>query len=257
MNTTQTIPTDVMLSKVPEVTIWFWVIKLLSTTVGETFADFLTVNAGLGQFTTCGAMGVLLAIALVAQFRARQCVPWIYWLCVVLVSIVGTQITDLLTDTLEVSLYASTGVFTVVLGFLFAVWHRLEGTLSIESITTERREIFYWLAILCTFALGTAAGDLATEEMGLGFRFGVLVFSGLISITALAYKLKVNSVFTFWIVYILTRPLGAALGDFLTQARTYGGIGLGAMWTSVIFLSVIVTLVFIAQIKENKKTVSN
>lgn len=240
------------LNKVPQVTLSFWIVKIMSTTVGETGADYLAVNAGLGKAVTAGAMAVLLAIALFAQLRSRRYVPWIYWLTVVLVSVVGTQITDALTDGLGVSLYLSTAVFAVALAAIFWLWYRSERTLSIRTIHTRRRELFYWAAILCTFALGTAAGDLATEALGLGFQRGVLVFGALIALVMAAYHLGANTVLAFWIAYILTRPLGASLGDLLSQAQTYGGLGFGAMATSVAFLSVIVALVAIAQRNENQ-----
>jgi uncharacterized membrane-anchored protein len=236
------------LNKVPQVTLSFWIIKIMSTTVGETGADFLAVNAGWGQGVTRMSMAALLAAALFTQLRTRRYTPWIYWLTVVLVSVVGTQITDLLTDGLSVSLYVSTAVFAVMLAAIFFVWHRVERTLSIHDIVTRRRELFYWSAILCTFALGTAAGDLATEALGLGFIWGAAAFGVLIGATYAVWYMGGNAVLTFWIGYILTRPFGAALGDLLTQAKTYGGFGLGAMWTSALFLSVIVLLVAIAQI---------
>ena len=239
--------TQKWLNKVPAVTLSFWVIKIMSTTVGETGADFLAVNAGWGQGITRAVMGTLLAIALFTQLRTRRYTPWIYWLTVVLVSVVGTQITDLLTDGLGVSLYISTSVFAVGLATVFGVWYWVERTLSIHDIVTRRRELFYWTAILCTFALGTAAGDLATEALGLGFIWGAVAFGALIAMTYAAWRMGGNAVLTFWIGYILTRPLGAALGDMLTQATTYGGLGLGAMWTSALFLTVIVMLVAVAQ----------
>ena len=237
-----------LLNKVPEITLAFWVVKILSTTVGETGADFLAVNAGLGQSLTAGVMGVLLGLALFLQLRMRRYTPWTYWLTVVLVSVVGTQITDALTDGLGVSLYLSTAVFTVALAAIFALWYGLERSLSIQSIVTSRREWFYWAAILCTFALGTAAGDLATEALGLGFMWGAAIFGALIAATWLAWSLGANGVLSFWIAYILTRPFGASLGDLLTQSKNYGGFGLGAMWTSAMFLTVIVMLVAFAQI---------
>jgi len=237
-----------LLNKVPEITLAFWVVKILSTTVGETGADFLAVNAGLGQSLTAGVMGVLLGLALFLQRRTRRYTPWAYWLTVVLVSVVGTQITDALTDGLGVSLYLSTAVFTVALAAIFALWYGLERSLSIQSIVTSRREWFYWAAILCTFALGTAAGDLATEALGLGFMWGTAIFGALIAATWLAWSLGANGVLSFWIAYILTRPFGASLGDLLTQSKNYGGFGLGAMWTSAMFLTVIVMLVAFAQI---------
>jgi uncharacterized membrane-anchored protein len=235
------------LNKVPAITISFWVIKIMSTTVGETGADFLAVNVGWGQVVTSLVMAGLLVAALVAQLCTRRYTPWIYWLTVVLVSVVGTQITDLLTDGLGVSLYASTSVFALALVAIFLVWYWVERTLSIHDIVTLRREVFYWAAVLCTFALGTAAGDLATEALALGFTYGALAFGAMIGAAYAAWGLGANSVLTFWIAYILTRPLGAALGDQLTQAKAYGGLGMGASATSALFLTVIVILVAAAQ----------
>ncbi|KAF3998369.1 COG4705 family protein [Glaciimonas immobilis] len=245
------------LNKVPEVTLSFWVIKIMSTTVGETGADFLAVNAGFGQGLTRAVMGALLAIALLMQLRTRRYTPWTYWLTVVLVSVVGTQITDLLTDGLGVSLYISTAAFAVALAAIFAIWYWVERSLSIHAIFTRRRELFYWGAILCTFALGTAAGDLATEAIGLGFRWGALSFGALIAITYAVWRIGGNAVLTFWIGYILTRPFGAALGDLLTQANAYGGLGMGAMWTSALFLAVIVLLVAFAQFNNGSRSNAN
>ncbi len=232
-----------MLNKVPEITLAFWVIKIMSTTVGETGADYLAVHVGLGTAVTGAIMAALLIAALVVQLRSQRYVPSIYWLTVVLVSVVGTQITDALTDRLEISLYTSTAVFAVVLAATFAIWYASERTLSIHTIVTRRRELFYWTAILFTFALGTAAGDLATEALGLGFNVGVVAFCALIAAVYGAYRLGANPVLTFWLAYILTRPLGASLGDLLSQSRTYGGLGLGTIVTSVIFLAVIIALV--------------
>jgi len=232
-----------MLNKVPEVTAIFWVIKILSTTVGETGADYLAVHVGLGASLTAICMTGLLAAALLLQLGRRTYVPWIYWLTVVLVSIVGTQLTDLLTDKLKISLYISTAAFACALAATFAIWYGAERTLSIHSIVTTRRELFYWTAILFTFALGTAAGDLATEALGLGFQLGVVAFGALIVAVAVAYFVGGNPVLTFWLAYILTRPLGASLGDLLSQAREYGGMGLGTIQTSIAFLTLIVGLV--------------
>lgn len=240
-------PTADWLVKVPAITLGFWIVKILCTTVGETGADYLAVGAGLGQPLTRSLMAALLAAALALQLHTRRYTPWLYWLTVVLVSVVGTQITDLLTDGLGVSLYLSTGAFALMLAAIFVVWYRSERTLSIHDIVTLRRESFYWAAILCTFALGTAAGDLATEALHLGFARGAVAFGALIALTYGVWRLGGNAVATFWIAYILTRPLGAALGDLLTQDRSYGGLGMGAMWTSALFLSVIVLLVAVEQ----------
>jgi uncharacterized membrane-anchored protein len=240
-----------MLNKVPEITIAFWVIKIMSTTVGETGADYLAVHVGLGTAMTDGIMAILLIASLILQLHARQYVPWRYWLTVVLVSVVGTQITDALTDGMDVSLYLSTSVFAVTLAATFAVWYAVERTLSIRTIVTTRRELFYWTAILFTFALGTAAGDLATEALQLGFRVGVAVFGALLALVALAYHRGANPILTFWIAYVLTRPLGASLGDLLSQAQTYGGLGLGTIVTSAAFLTIIVVLVIVLSFNAN------
>ncbi len=232
-----------LLNKVPEVTLAFWVIKIMSTTVGETGADYLAVHVGLGTLATDAIMLASLGVALSLQLRAVRYIPWRYWLTVVLVSIVGTQITDALTDGMGISLYLSTSVFAVALAATFAVWYAIERSLSIHTIVTRRRELFYWLAILFTFALGTAAGDLATEALRLGFTVGVVIFGALIAGITAAYYLGANSILAFWAAYVLTRPLGASLGDLLSQDRGSGGLGAGTVATSAVFLVVIVALV--------------
>lgn len=241
-----------MLNKVPEVSLVFWIIKLLSTTVGETGADYLAVHAGLGKAVTGGIMVAVLGLALVVQLRSRRYVPWIYWLTVVLLSVVGTQVTDTLTDGLGVSLYLSASVFSVLLAAVFALWYRSERTLSIHTIVTRRRELFYWAAILLTFALGTASGDLATEALGLGFTRGAMIFGALIAIMFIACRMGASSVLTFWLAYILTRPLGASIGDLLSQSREYGGLGWGTVNTSLVFLLTIVVLVVLVGVARNR-----
>ena len=232
-----------MLNKVPEVILSFWIIKILCTTVGETFADFLNTNWNLGLTGTSLIMGALLAIALLFQFRAKKYIPSMYWLSVVLISVVGTLITDNLTDNFGISLQTTTVVFAVVLALVFAVWYAVEKTLSIHSIFTTRREAFYWLAILFTFALGTAAGDLLAETFALGYLLSIGIFAGLIAIVYAAYHFKLNPVLAFWLAYILTRPLGASIGDFLSQTQNDGGLGLGTTLTSALFLAAISSLV--------------
>jgi uncharacterized membrane-anchored protein len=241
---------EINLMKVPAATLGFWIVKILSTTVGETGADYLAVNVGLGAGITTLIMTAILLLVIFFQFRSSLYKPYLYWTTVVLVSIVGTQITDILTDKLEISLYLTTSFFSVALAVIFAIWYSKEKTLSIQSITTRRRELFYWLTILCTFALGTAAGDLATEALGLGFTLGVWIFGGLIALTAIAYRLGFNAVLAFWITYILTRPLGASLGDLLSQSKEYGGLGFGTIWTSIIFLAVIFIIVGFLTVKQ-------
>ena len=233
-----------MLCKVPEVTLFFWVIKVLATTVGETAADFLNENLGLGLTTTTWLMSIALVAALVAQFRTRRYVPGVYWLTVVLISIVGTLITDNLTDNLGVSLKLTTAVFAVALAVTFSVWYASEKTLSIHSIYTTKREAYYWLAILFTFALGTAAGDLIAEQFGIGYWKSALIFGGAIGVIFLAYRFAgLDEIFAFWAAYILTRPLGASLGDFFSQPRADGGLGLGTVVTTFLFLGTILGVV--------------
>jgi uncharacterized membrane-anchored protein len=244
-----------LFNKVPEVTIYFWIIKILCTTVGETFSDFLDSKFNLGTANLAYIFGAILLIVLFFQFRKKKYVPGIYWLAVVLVSIVGTLITDNLTDNLGVSLITTTAIFSVILAAVFAIWYKAEKTLSIESIDTFGREAFYWLAILFTFALGTAAGDLIAEKFNLGYLLSAGIFFGAIFLlTAGHFWLKVNKVLTFWLVYILTRPLGASFGDLLSQAKTDGGIGLGPTTTSFIFLGAILILVVYLSITKKDVT---
>jgi uncharacterized membrane-anchored protein len=233
-----------MLNKVPEVTLYFWIIKILCTTVGETASDYLATNLSLGLTKTTFITGALLLVVLSFQFRARKYVPGIYWTAVVLISVVGTQITDNLTDNFGVSLVTTTIVFSIALAFAFAAWYASERTLSIHTIYTTRREAFYWLAVLFTFALGTAAGDLTAERLAVGYAWSAVLFAAVIAAVAFAhYRFRLNAVLAFWIAYILTRPLGASLGDLLSQARVDGGLGLGTTVTSAIFLLAILGVV--------------
>ncbi|MEV6568105.1 hypothetical protein AB0M55_26010 [Streptomyces kronopolitis] len=233
-----------MRNKVPEVTVYFWVIKVLCTTVGETAADLLNDNLGMGLTKTSYLMAALLAVALVLQFRARSYRAGLYWLVVVLISVVGTLISDNLTDNMGVPLETTTAVFAVLLTLTFLGWYLSERTLSIHTIRTPRREAFYWSAILFTFALGTSAGDLTAERLDLGYWFSTVVFAALIVTVALArFTLDLPAIWAFWIAYVLTRPLGASMGDYLSQPRHSGGLGLGTVGTSVLFLAVILGLV--------------
>jgi uncharacterized membrane-anchored protein len=203
----------------------------------------LNVNLGLGLTGTSIAMGVCLSVVLFFQFKAKKYIPSIYWLAVVLISIFGTLITDNLTDSLGVPLEVSTVVFSIALVLTFAIWYAKDRTLSIHSIFTRRRESFYWLAILFTFALGTGAGDLMAERLGLGYLVtGIIVCAVIVTIT-IAWRLRLDAVLAFWIAYILTRPLGASLGDYLSQAQSNGGLGLGASITSAVFVMAILAVV--------------
>ncbi len=244
-----------MLNKVPEVTFYFWIIKIACTTVGETAADYLAFNLHFGLSNTTILMSVLLVLGLFIQFKMKKYVPWTYWLAVVLISIVGTLITDNLTDNLDVALELTTTIFSIALAITFILWYAFEKTLSIHTIFTTKRETFYWIAILFTFALGTAAGDLIAEQFKVGYFNSGLLFGGLIlAVTISYYAFKINVVLSFWIAYILTRPLGASIGDYLSQSHKHGGIGLGPTKTSVYLLILIFSLIIYLSITKKDVT---
>ncbi|MBS1880369.1 MAG: hypothetical protein JST31_12715 [Actinobacteria bacterium] len=233
-----------MLNKVPEITLYFWLIKVLCTTVGETFADNLNENLGLGLTNTSYIMGAVLIAVIVAQFRSRRYIPGIYWLAVVLISVVGTLISDNLVENYGVTLETTTIAFSACLIATFAAWYWSERTLSVHTIVTTKREAFYWLTILFTFALGTSAGDLISEKLAFGYLPTVGIFAGAIALIAFChFVLKMNAILSFWLAYIMTRPLGASIGDFLASPKAEGGLGLGTTMTSILFLSTILLLV--------------
>ncbi|HEY2055418.1 MAG TPA: hypothetical protein VGH14_15915 [Solirubrobacterales bacterium] len=251
MNSAQALPSQAahsygrrMLNKVPEITLYFWVIKILCTTVGETFADNLNENLGLGLTNTSYIMGAVLIAVIIAQFRSRRYIPGIYWLAVVLVSVVGTLVSDNLVENYGVTLETTTIAFSVCLIATFATWYWSERTLSVHTIVTSKREAFYWATILFTFALGTSAGDLISEKLAFGYLPTVGIFAGAIAVIAFChFALKMNAILSFWLAYIMTRPLGASIGDYLASPSEEGGLGLGTTMTSVIFLSTILGLV--------------
>jgi uncharacterized membrane-anchored protein len=233
-----------MLNKVPEITLYFWAIKILCTTVGETFADNLNENLGLGLTNTSYIMGALLVAVLVFQFRSRRYVPGIYWLAVVLISVVGTLVSDNLVENYGVTLQTTTIAFSAILIAVFAAWYASERTLSVHTIVTTKREAFYWLAVLFTFALGTSAGDFLSEQLELGYLLALGIFAGAIVVIAvLHFGLRLNAILSFWLAYILTRPLGASIGDYLASPKSEGGLGLGTNLTSFLFLGTILALV--------------
>ncbi|MFB7113142.1 hypothetical protein [Streptomyces sp. NPDC056190] len=238
-----------LLNKVPEVTIWFWVIKILCTTVGESFADWINTQLGVGLVNTAWIFTAVFVVVLGVQLRLKRYVPFPYWLTVVVVSVTGTLYTDILTDQLNVPLWISSAVFSVLLAVVFGVWWLRERTLSIHSVTTLPRESFYWLTVLVTFALGTATGDWTLELTGWSPGVSVLLPLGLIVAITLLWKFGANPVLSFWLTYILTRPLGANIGDWLASpkvAQNPGdptGLALGTFTTSLIFLGLILATV--------------
>ncbi len=246
-----------MLNKVPQVTVFFWIIKTLATTVGETGADYLAVDLGLGLSGTTYVMGALLLIALAVQLRLKRYVPVVYWVAVVLLSVVGTLITDNLVDNFRIPLETTTVAFAITLAVTFGAWYAIERTLAITTIDTTRRELFYWAAILFTFALGTAAGDLLAEGLALGYGVSALLFAAVIAVIAVAhFRFGLNGVFAFWAAYVLTRPLGASLGDWLSQPTGKGGLGLGTSSTSLLFLAAIAALIVYLTRNPQKETIT-
>src|ERR1700730_6271400 len=249
LETTQDSNFGKLVNRVPEVTLVFWILKILATTVGETVADVLSTTFKLGTVVTSYVMAALLLVSLVFQLRARRYVPAIYWIVVVFISVVGTLISDNLVDNLGVPLSTTSLIFTVALVVVFVVWYLTEKTLSVHTIYTVGRELFYWAAILFTFSLGTSAGDLLSERLGLGYPLSALMFAGAIAVIYLLYRVKVaNEVLAFWLADILTRPLGASVGDMLTQEKTAGGLGLGTIPISIVcLLGIVVGIIYLSR----------
>jgi uncharacterized membrane-anchored protein len=234
----------VFYNRVPKVTADFWLIKLMAVTMGETAADYLNVKIGMGLTATSLIMSAILIAVLIWQFAQKKYVPAPYWASVVLISIVGTLITDNMVDNFHIPLLVTTILFTIALSLTFLIWFQREKTLSIHSVFTTRREAFYWLAILFTFALGTAAGDLVAEKFALGYLAAGILFGMIIASLTIGYFfLRLDPILGFWLVYILTRPLGASFGDLLSQPTQYGGLGLGTIITSSLFLAAITGIV--------------
>lgn len=245
-------------NRVPQVTPDFWLIKLMAVTMGETAADYLNVKIGMGLTMTSLIMSAILFAALVWQFSRKKYVPAPYWASVVLISIVGTLITDNIVDNFHIPLIMTTVIFTFALSLTFLIWFRTERTLSIHTVVTTQREAFYWLAILFTFALGTASGDLVAEKFALGYLATGILFAMIIASLSIGYFfLKLDPILGFWLVYILTRPLGASFGDLLSQPTMYGGLGLGTIITSAIFLTAIIGIVIYMSLRHEGERLTN
>jgi uncharacterized membrane-anchored protein len=213
------------LRKVPEVTILFWIVKLLSTALGESTTDYLVFQ--IDPYVAVGLGFVGLCTALVLQFAVTRYVPWIYWFAVVMVAVFGTMAADVMHVVLGISYLASTLFFALALAVVFVAWYASERTLSIHTINTRRREVFYWATVIASFALGTAAGDMTASTLGLGYFASVILFAVLFLAPGVAWRyFALNAVFAFWFAYVVTRPLGASFADWLGKS-TLGGLGLG------------------------------
>ncbi|HEY2191802.1 MAG TPA: hypothetical protein VGH76_05800 [Actinomycetospora sp.] len=231
-----------MLSKVPEITLVFWVAKLLTTGMGETTWDALDI--AFDQTIAVTITGVLFVASMVIQFVRRSYNAWAYWFAIVMVSVFGTTVADLVHNDFGVPYTVSTAVLLVLVGLVFALWYRVEGTLSIHSITTRRREVFYWAAVLLTFALGTAAGDWTASTLHLGYLPSGILFGVLFFLPAIAYRwLGGNAILCFWLSYVLTRPLGASFADWFGGPAGRGGLALGMDRVAIVMTVIIVGVV--------------
>jgi uncharacterized membrane-anchored protein len=231
-----------LLRKVPEITVIFWVVKLLTTALGESTSDFLVYK--INPYLAVAIGGAGLVVALTLQFSVRKYIPWIYWLAVVMVAIFGTMAADAIHIQLGIPYVVSTILFAIILVVVFAIWYKSEKALSIHSINTYRRELFYWATVMATFALGTAAGDMTAFTLQLGFFTSIVLFASLIAIIALIYWLfRINSIIAFWFAYILTRPLGASIADWASKPKTIGGLGFGDGYVSLALTILIIFFV--------------
>ena len=232
-----------VLNRVAGLTVFFWIIKILSTTVGETAADFVSADLGLGLTNTALIMGVVTVAAVAWQLRIKKYYAPAYWLLIVMMSIEGTLITDILVDKYDISLITLDSVFFVSMVAIFLLWYKEEGTLSIHAIDNNRREIFYWLIVLITFALGTAVGDTVSEHLNFGYLHSLLLFGGVFLLAYVLFLAKIlNGVTAFWVAFIVTRPVGASLGDLMIQLPKDGGLGLGTGLVNIGFFAIVIGL---------------
>jgi uncharacterized membrane-anchored protein len=230
-----------ILIKVPEITVSFWIVKLLSTAMGEATSDFLVFQINPYVAVVLGCLGLVGALLL--QLLVRRYIPWVYWLAVVMVAVFGTMAADVAHVVLGIPYVVSTAGFAAALACIFIIWHRSEKTLSIHSISRGRRECFYWATVMATFALGTAAGDLTAATLGLGYFASIVLFGVLFALPGLAYWLfGLNEIMAFWFAYIVTRPLGASIADWLGKPYL-GGLGLGDARISLVLTILIIVLV--------------
>ncbi|MEP6628135.1 MAG: hypothetical protein ABJA32_09140 [Ginsengibacter sp.] len=240
-----------LINRVASLGVLFWVIKIFSTTVGETAADYVSVNLNLGLVLTAILMGVITIGATFWNFKQKKYFPPAYWLLIVMMSIEGTLITDLLVDQLNVSLLILDIGFTIAMGLLFYFWYKKEHTLSIHSINNDKREIFYWWIVLTTFALGTGVGDTISEYLNFGYLNSLILFGSIFILAGVLYYFKIISgVLAFWVAFIVTRPIGASLGDLFIQSPKDGGLGISVGIINIIFFIVIIASVIYLTIQQ-------
>lgn len=246
--------TKQLVRKVPQVTLFFWVIKLLSTALGESTSDYLVNTFNPYLVVIAGFIGFIAILWL--QFSTKRYVPWIYWLTIVMVAVFGTMAADVIHVALGVPYIISTAVFAVALAIILVLWRSTEKTLSIHSITTSRRELWYWLTVSATFAFGTAAGDLTAYTAGLGFFSAGLLFIAIFAIPAIGFKFfTMNSIFAFWFAYIVTRPIGASFADWTGKSTVVGGLGYGdGPVAGILVLAIVILVGFLTVTREDVDT---
>ena len=233
-----------LINRVAGLTLFFWIVKILSTTVGETAADFVAVDMNIGLMGTTILMGVITIGGIFWNFKQKKYFAPAYWFLIVMMSIEGTLITDILVDDFSVSLITLDIIFTIMMITGFYLWHKEEGTLSIHKITNDRREVFYWLIVLTTFALGTGVGDTVSEHLNFGYLNSLMLFGGIFLVAGgLFYAKILDGITAFWIAFIVTRPIGASLGDLFIQAPADGGMGISAGTINIAFFAVIIGIV--------------
>jgi len=249
-----------MLNRVAGLTLFFWMVKILSTTVGETAADFIAVDMKVGLIVTTLLMGAITIAAILWNFRMKKYFAPAYWLLIIMMSIEGTLITDILVDDFSISLITLDVVFTIIMVSGFYLWNKEEGTLSIHKITNDKREIFYWLIVLTTFALGTAVGDTVSEYLSFGYLNSLILFGAIFVVAGgLFYTKIIGGVTAFWIAFIVTRPIGASLGDLFIQAPADGGLGISTGAINIAFFATIISIVIyltITKIDRTEATIS-
>ncbi|WKD85047.1 hypothetical protein KCTC32516_00385 [Polaribacter huanghezhanensis] len=248
-----------LINRVASLGMLFWVIKIISTTVGETAADYVSVNLKLGLSTTAILMGVITIIVVVWNFKQKKYFPPSYWLLIVMMSIEGTLITDFLVEKFSVSLLTLDVIFTIAMVLLFFLWYKKEHTLSIHAVNNDTREKFYWIIVLTTFALGTGVGDTVSEYLKVGYLYSLIIFGSIFILAGILYYTKIiNAVLAFWIAFIVTRPIGASLGDLFIQPAKDGGLGVSVASINIIFFVIIIAAVSFLTVKSgaNRKVVN-
>lgn len=242
--------------RVPDPTPMFWATKAVSTALGEAASDFSIHVLPPVVAVLCGFAAFV--VALVIQLGRRRYTPWAYWLTVAMVGVFGTMAADVVHVAFGVPYPLSTLFYALVLAAVFVLWRRTEGTLSVHEVTTARRELFYWAAVVATFAMGTALGDFTAYGLGLGYAASIILFAVLILVPALGYRfLRWNAVFSFWFAYVVTRPLGASVADWLAKPVSDGGLGIGGGWVTLAFAAVMIVLVGFMSVPVSRRALSD